>query len=63
MSTHFLFLQLLHLFEAESVSYLDEVASSGSLDLAKSVAAEVSLMVFPFLILLKGSEKGIISLG
>ncbi|XP_021896883.1 nodulin homeobox isoform X1 [Carica papaya] len=32
---------LLHLFEAESVSYLDEVASSGSLDLAKSVAAEV----------------------
>ncbi|KAK9006103.1 hypothetical protein V6N11_035151 [Hibiscus sabdariffa] len=33
---------LLHLCEAESISYLDEVASSpGSLDLAKSVALEV----------------------
>ncbi|XVF33860.1 hypothetical protein REPUB_Repub18cG0008300 [Reevesia pubescens] len=33
---------LLHLCEAESISYLDEVASSpGSLDLAKSVAFEV----------------------
>lgn len=36
------FMQLLHLCEAESISYLDEVASSpGSLDLAKSVALEV----------------------
>ncbi|XP_038682212.1 nodulin homeobox isoform X2 [Tripterygium wilfordii] len=33
---------LLHLCEAESVSYLDEVASStGSMDLAKSIALEV----------------------
>nr|XP_011459788.1 PREDICTED: uncharacterized protein LOC105350094 [Fragaria vesca subsp. vesca] len=35
-------LQLLNLCEAESISYLDEVASSpGSLDLAKSVALEI----------------------
>lgn len=38
-------LQLLNLCEAESISYLDEVASSpGSLDLAKSVALEVSFL-------------------
>lgn len=37
-------MQLLHLCEAESVSYLDEVASiPESLDLAKSVAVEVSV--------------------
>ena len=37
-------MQLLHLCEAESISYLDEVASSpGSLDLAKSVVLEVSI--------------------
>lgn len=37
------FMQLLCLCEAESLSYLDEVAnSSQSLDLAKSVALEVS---------------------
>ena len=36
-------MQLLHLCEAESISYLDEVASSPrSLDLAKAVALEVS---------------------
>lgn len=36
-------MQLLHLCEAESISYLDEVASSpASLDLAKTVAYEVS---------------------
>jgi hypothetical protein len=35
----------LHLCEAESISYLDEVASSPwSLDLAKSVVLEVSLI-------------------
>lgn len=38
-------LQLLNLCEAESISYLDEVASSpGSLDLAKSVALVVSFL-------------------
>lgn len=38
------YLQLLHLCEAESISYLDEVASSPkSLDLAKAVALEVGL--------------------
>lgn len=37
-----LVVQLLHLCEAESVSYLDEVASNpGSLNLAKSIALEV----------------------
>ncbi|CAH2071846.1 unnamed protein product [Thlaspi arvense] len=30
-----------HLFEAESVSFLDEVASAGNLDLAKTIASEV----------------------
>jgi len=39
------FSQLLSLCEAESISYLDEVASSPeSLDLANSVALEVSLL-------------------
>lgn len=38
-------LQLLNLSEADSISYLDEVANSpGSLDLAKSVALEVSFL-------------------
>lgn len=38
------FLQLLNLCEAESLSYLDEVASTpASLDLAKSIALEVCL--------------------
>lgn len=38
-------MQLLHLCEAESISYLDEVASSpGSLDLAKSVSLEVGIL-------------------
>lgn len=42
-----LFLQLLHLCEAESVSYLDEVANNpGSLNLAKSIALEVSLISY-----------------
>jgi hypothetical protein len=37
------FLQLLSLCEAENISYLDQVATSAqSLDLAKSVALEVS---------------------
>lgn len=40
------FTQLLSLCEAESISYLDEVASSvRSLDLAKSVALEVSFLL------------------
>lgn len=40
-----LFMQLLHLCEAESISYLDEVASSPeSLDLAKSVSLEVGVL-------------------
>jgi hypothetical protein len=33
---------LQHLFEAESVSFLDEVANAGNLHLAKTVASEVS---------------------
>lgn len=41
-----LMLQLLSLCEAESISYLDEVASSSqSLNLAKSVASEVSFQL------------------
>lgn len=41
-----MFMQLLNLCEAESISYLDEVASSpGSLDLAKSVALEVCFLM------------------
>lgn len=36
-----MFLQLQHLFEAESVSFLDEVAKAGNLHLAKTVASEV----------------------
>jgi len=40
------FIQLLSLCEAESISYLDEVASSArSLDLAKSVALEVRFLL------------------
>lgn len=40
------FTQLLSLCEVESISYLDEVASSArSLDLAKSVALEVSFLL------------------
>lgn len=49
------FLQLLNLCEAESLSYLDEVASTpASLDLAKSIALEVcpwTLIVFFFSLL------------
>lgn len=37
----FMFLQLQHLFEAESVSFLDEVASAGNLHLAETIASEV----------------------
>lgn len=37
-----MFLQLQHLFEAESVSFLDEVANAGNLQLAKTIASEVS---------------------
>lgn len=40
---NFLLVQLLNLCEAETISYLDEVACSpGGLDLSKSVASEVS---------------------
>lgn len=44
------FLQLLSLCEAENISFVDQVATSPqSLDLAKSVAVEVSfqLIVYP----------------
>lgn len=37
-----LLIQLHHLFEAESVSFLDEVERAGSLHLAQTVASEVS---------------------
>lgn len=42
-------MQLLSLCEAENLSFLDEVASSSqSLDLAKSVALEVSFQLLPY---------------
>lgn len=42
LTCHSPLLQLLHLCEAESLSYLDEVASTPrSMDVAKSVALEV----------------------
>jgi len=45
------FTQLLSLCEAESISYLDEVASSArSLDLAKSVALEVRFLLLAFIV-------------
>lgn len=44
-------LQLLHLCEAESISYLDEVASCPqSLDLAKFVVLEVGLHMLGYMV-------------
>lgn len=40
--TKFIFMQLQHLFESESVSFLDEVANAGNLHLAKAIALKVS---------------------
>lgn len=38
----FMFLQLQHVFEAESVSFLDKVAEAGNLHLAEAIVSEVS---------------------
>lgn len=40
-----MFLQLHHIFEAENVSFLDEVERAGNLHLAQPIASEVSVFI------------------
>lgn len=56
-----MFLQLHHIFEADSVSFLDELERAGNLHLAQPIASEVSVLKMSSSIKLKTPHRLTIS--